>query len=408
MPGARRDFYKLWAGQTISEIGSRITREGLPLTADRVLHVGPESMGVLAAVGSASVLLFGVAAGVVADRMRRRPLMIASDLARAVVLATIPLAAYYGRLSFLQLLLVSALAGVFTVQFDVAYQSYLPALLPKKDLLEGNRRLGMSASFAEIIGPGLTGVLVLLITAPLAILIDSISFVVSAVSVWVIRTPEPKPAPTHHASLWHEASQGGREILRHPVLRALAMRSITAFFSMGLSFALYIIYATRVLQFNTAVLGFTIALGGIGSFAGAYLTGHATRRFGPIRVMIGGALLTAVMNLLVPLAASDTRYAVLCMGAAQLFGDAGFSFYFINETTVRQQIVPEHLLGRVNAAMQLASRGVLPLGALAGGVLGERIGIVPTLWIGMTGVLLSCLWLIPLRAMRESPQAMAG
>jgi MFS family permease len=397
MPDPQRDFYKLWAGQTISEIGSRITREGLPLTAVFVLNANAAQMGILAAFGSASVLLFGVAAGVIADRKRRRPLMIGADLGRAALLATVPLAALYGKTSFPQLIAVAVLTGILTVQFDVAYQSYLPALVPREDLFEGNRRLGMSAAVAEIAGPTLTGILIRLITAPMAILVDSISFLFSAVSVWAIRTPEPAPVPTQHESLWHEASEGARAIAHHPVLRALALRSISAFLSFGTFQSLYMLYAIRVLQLGTPTLGILISLGGAGSLLGAYFSDRVTQKFGVGNTLIGSALLSGFANLLVPLAAHDLHYAVLCMAAAQLIGDAGFTIYFINETTVRQQAVRDELLGRVNAAMQLASRGILPLGALLGGFIGERFGIPGALWIASIGVLASALWLLPLR-----------
>ena len=397
MPNPRHDFYKLWAGQTISEIGSRITREGLPLTAVLVLNATATQMGVLAAAGGAAVLLFSLAAGVIADRMRRRPLMIVADLGRAALLATIPLAAAFGAISFLQLLIVAVLTGILTVQFDVAYQSYLPAIVPREDLFEGNRRLSMSSATAEIAGPALTGILIKWITAPIAILLDAISFVFSAISIWAIRTSEPILVPAPHESIWHEASEGARTIANHPVLRALALRSISAFLAFGTFQTLYLLYAIRVLHFNTATLGILISLGGVSSMAGAYFSDRVTRKFGMGQTLVASALLSGVANLLVPLAAHDLHYAALCMGLAQLIGDAGFTIYFVNETTLRQQMVRDDLLGRVNAAMQLASRGVLPLGALLGGLLAGPLGISGALWVASAGVLASTLWLLPIR-----------
>ena len=401
MPDPKRDFRRLWAGQTISEIGSRITREGLPYTALLLLAATPAQMGILAAAGSASVLVFSVAAGVIADRVRRRPLMIAADLARALLLLSIPLAAKLGALSFAQLLGVSVAAGLLTVQFDVAYQSYLPALVPREDLFEGNRRLMMSASAAEILGPGATGVLVQAVGAPFAILIDSVSFLVSAVSVWIIRTPEPEPVPGLHDPLWREASEGARAIARHPVLRALAFRSVVAYFSMGTYFTLYLLYAIRVLHMSTGMLGFTISLGGVGSMAGAWLSKRLTV-FPAGATFLGAALVQASAQFLTPLAASvPPRWAVACMCLSQLIGDAAWTVYYVNATTLRQSLVEAGLLGRVNGAMQLASRGVLPVGALAGGVAAGWIGVAPTLWAGAAGVLVSCLFLLPLRQRRE-------
>ncbi len=392
----RSDFLKLWTGQTISAIGSRITREGLPLTAVLMLGATPWQMGLLAAASSASILVFSIVAGVIADRVHRRPLMIGTDLARAALLTSIPLAARFGVLSFGLLLGVSVAAGLLTVQFDIAYQSYLPALLPSDELFEGNRRLTMSAATAEILGPGITGVLVQAITAPIAILLDAVSFVVSAVSLWFIRTPEPESVPAAPESLWREASEGARTIARYPILRVLALRSILTYFSGGMFYTLYMLYAIRTLHMTTSVLGFTIALGGVGALAGAWLTKRLAV-FAPETTFVAAAVTQSLAQMLIPFAASVPKLAVLCMGVAQLVGDAAFTVYAVNEITIRQRLVETRLLGRVNGAMQLASGGVLPLGALAGGVLAEWIGIPRTLWAGATGVLLSTLFLLPLR-----------
>ena len=372
-----------------------------------MLGATPVQMGLLASASSASILLFSMAAGLITDRMRRRPLMVGTDLARALLLSTIPLAAWLGVLSFGQLVGVSVLAGLLTVQFDVAYHSYLPALLPREDLFDGNRRLMMSAATAEILGPGITGVLIQAITAPVAILLDAISFLVSAVSVWLIRTPEPEPVPEQHESLWLEAAEGARTIARHPVLRALALRSIVAFFFMGTFFTLYILYAIRTLHMGIAALGFTIALGGVGAMAGAWLSKRLSV-FHTGTVFIGAAVFGALAGFLTPFAASVPNFAVFCMGAAQLLNDAAFTIYSVNEITLRQSVTEDRLLGRVNGAMQLASRGVLPAGALMGGFLAEWIGIPGTLWVGASGVLLSCLFLLPLRRNRHASRINYG
>ena len=214
------DFLKLWTGQTISELGSRITREGLPLTAVLVLGAQPAQMGFLAATGAASVLLFGLLAGVWADRIKRRPIMIASDLLRAALLVTIPAAAFAHRISMPQLYVVIALTGFCTVFFDVAYQSYLPSLVEREELLDGNSKLAQSNAIAEVAGPSLTGVLVQTITAPAAILFDALSFVISALSVWLIRKPEPasKPSPEHTHFL-EETIAGLCFVFAQPVLK---------------------------------------------------------------------------------------------------------------------------------------------------------------------------------------------
>jgi predicted MFS family arabinose efflux permease len=392
----RRDFAKLWAGQTISEVGSRITREGLPLAALFTLNASAGQMGVLSAISSAAVFVFGLSAGVAVDRLKKRPLMIATDLGRAGLLALIPLAAYRHALSMTALMIVAAAAGALTVLFDVAYQSYLPALVPPEELLESNRRLSFSSSAAEMLGPALTGVLVQVITAPLAILVDALSFLVSALSVWVIRKPEVVPQSKRHVSLLAEASDGLRFIWAHPALRALLLRSGTAFLSMGLIFPLYLLNAVRVVHMSTSALGLAIALGGAGSLAGAYVAAGLSNRYGLGQTFFGAAVLIGCAQLLIPVSSQFPRIGFVCLCVQQFAGDMVWTIYVINEITLRQLLAPERVVGRVNAAMQLASRGMLPFGALAGGFLADRIGIAQTLLVGAAGVLLSCAWLAPL------------
>jgi predicted MFS family arabinose efflux permease len=397
----QRDFAKLWVGQTISEIGSRITREGLPLAALITLHASAGQMGVLAAIGSASVLAFGLGAGVAVDRLKKRPVMIATDLARAGLLALIPLAAYRHALTMTLLIATAVAAGALTVLFDVAYQSYLPALVEAEELLESNRRLSFSASAAEMAGPALTGALVQAITAPLAILVDALSFLVSAFSVCAIRKPEAAPRPKRDIALVAEAFHGFQFIWTHPALRALLLRSATAFLSMGLIMPLYLLNAIRVVHMSTSALGIAIALGGAGGLLGAYLAPRLSKRHGLGPVFFGTAVLIGCGQMFIPLSSELPRIGFLCLCAQQLGGDCAWTIYTVNETALRQLLAPAAVIGRVNAAMQLASRGMLPFGALMGGFVAERIGIPATLFIGASGVLLSCLWLTPLRRTRE-------
>ena len=407
-----RSFVRLWAGQTISEIGSRITREGLPLTAALVLAATPAQMGILSAAGAASVLLFSLFAGVIVDRVRKRPVMIAADVGRALLLGAIPVLALSHLLSISALIVVGATAGVLTVLFDVAYQSYLPVLVAREDLLEGNRLLSIASSTAELIGPAVTGLLVQIITAPLAILLDAVSFLISALSIWSIRIPEPEPlsasGPSGLFPSLEEMAQGFKTILAHPVLRALFYRSITAFLSMGALFSFYILYAIRVLKFSPVELGFAIALGGAGSLVGGFFAGRLARLI-PLKLsfLISAVVIVAFQSL-VPAASLFPRWGAAFLCIQQFFGDCAWTVYYVGETTLRQQVAPGHLLGRVNAAMQFASRGMLPIGALASGFLGNSIGIVPVLWIGWIGLSLSTFWLAPLLWLNDPEPSMAG
>jgi predicted MFS family arabinose efflux permease len=362
-------------------------------------------MGFLAATGAASVLLFGLVAGVWADRVRRRPILISMDLVRAALLATIPLAAFLNRLSMAQLYAVIALAGFCTVFFDVAYQSYLPSLVERDELLEGNSKLAQSSAVAEIAGPGLTGVLVQLITAPIAIFFDALSFLVSAISVVAIRKPEPpvRPASEHH---WTEETMAGlRFIFGHPLLRPMACFSACAFFCFGAMGTLYVLYAIRTLSLPPAALGLAIATGGAGSMLGATFGPRIGRALGLGRTFIVSIAVVVCSQILIVLAHGPVSLALAFLIAQQLMGDTAFTTFNIHEIALRQSIAPGVVLGRVNAAMQLLTRGIYPLGALMAGVLAQNIGIRATLAAGVAGVALSMLWLIasPLRRVREIP-----
>jgi len=416
-PGSRRlladpDFLKLWTAQAISELGSRITREGIPLTALLVLHAGAVRMGLLNALGGIAILVFGLAAGVWIDRLRRRPVLIAADLGRAALLASIPAAALAGRLAMTQLYVVAALAGVMTVFFDIADQSYLPALVERDRILEANSKLTLSSTIAEIAGPGLTGFLVQAITAPIAILFDALSFLASALLLAGIRRREPPPPRRPPEHVLAATLAGVRQIFADPVLRPLGLRSATAWVFHGFLGALYLLFAIDVLRLRPAVLGIVIATGGAGATAGAFLAQRLERRVPLGPTFLATSALYGLTLFLIPLAglagtaappATSSAgagspagwLAVAMLIAVQLIGDMAFTVYSINEVSLRQRVAPPELLGRVNAGMQLLARGVYPLGALIGGYLGARLGIRPTLALAAAGLLLSTLWLLP-------------
>lgn len=364
-------------------------------------------MGLLAGLGSASVLIFGLSAGVFVDRIRRRPILIATDLGRAALLCSVPIAAAYHVLGMPQLYLLAALAGVLTVFFDVAYQSYLPSLVERDQLFEGNTKLMLSSTAAEVAGPATTGILVQLITAPIAMLLDAASFVFSAFMVLLIRKHDPAPDRTAHEEqhVWRESIAGIRFIAGEPVLRALAFRSVMMFFFAGFLGTLYVIYAIQILHLHPATLGVTIAMGGIGGIAGSLLAAPLTKRFGLGPTFIYAGAFQGLTVFLFPLAGGSETRAMLFLMTTQLFGDCAMTIYFINETSLRQTIAPPHMLGRVNAAMQLATRGVIPLGAVVGGFLTEAIGMRPVLTIAAAGILASVGWLLvaPIRGLRSVP-----
>lgn len=401
------DFMKLWLGQTVSELGSRITRDGLPLAAVLVLGATPFQMGVLTAIGSAIVLVTSLPAGVWVDRLRRKPIMIAADLGRAALLATIPIAALSGQLRIELLYLVIALTGALTVLFTAAYEAYLPSLVERQNLMEGNSKLALGESLAEVLGPGLAGFLIQALTAPIALLFDALSFLVSVVSLIFIRKPEPGPvAHNQPRHFWRELADGLRLVWNEPHLRALALAgSMRSFFGSFFG-VLYGLYAIRVLNLNAAALGLTIAMGGVGSLIGAVLAERTVRRMGIGTTLIGTAFLGGSLNFLIPLAGGSLWTAMAVLMIAQLAGDAFSTIYFVIALSLRQSVTPTGLLGRMSSSMQLMMAGVAPIGALAGGLLAEALGARATLFIASAGILLSSGWLLasPIRGLRNRPE----
>lgn len=388
------DFLKLWGGQTISALGSHITGGGLPLLAVITLKATSTQMGILSAVSGVPVLLFSLLAGVWVDRLRRRPILIAADIGRALLLATIPLGAMLGWLTIWQIYIVIALNGILTVVFNTAYRAYLPTLVEPDQIVEGNARLAVSESAAEVVGPGLTGLLVQTITAPMAILLDSLSFVVSVISLSAIHKPEPAAASLENRqTLLQEAREGLSMLLQQPVLRTLTAVDATHSFFGNFIGVLYALYAIRVLHISPFWMGVTIGIGGASSLVGALLAERAAQRLGLGRTLLGTVWIEKLFNLAIPLAASFPPFGLVLLILSQM-GDILGTIYAINAISLRQAITPSRLLGRVSASMELITAGVGPLGALLGGVLGDKIGVQDTLFVSITGMTFAGVWLL--------------
>lgn len=396
------DFLKLWLGQTISQIGSRITREGLPLTAVVVLGATPFQMGLLNGASGAAVLVFGLFAGAWADRLRRRPILIATDLGRACVLGLVPLLAATRRLAIPQLYVIAAASGVLTILFDSSYQAYLPSLVERENILEGNSKLALSDSIAEIAGPGLTGILVQWITAPLAILFDAISYLVSAASLALIRKREPAPVAHENPDIGREIREGLAAAWHDPVLRAFLSRDAMAAFFMGFIGSLYVLFAMRELKLNAALLGAIIAVGGASNLLGALIAERAIARFGYGTSILAAGAISSAGALALSTAHGPVALCAIFLVLSQMC-DIGWTIYNIAAVTIRQSIVPDRLLGRVNSAMQLLFRGVYPAGALVGGALASQIGIRKTILAGAIGFLCSHVFLVKSSLLRWKP-----
>lgn len=403
------DFVKLWAGQTVSVFGSLITGFALPLVAILALDASALDVALLGMAELAPGLVAGLFAGVWVDRLRRRPIMIAADLGRALLLASVPAAWALGALGLGQLYLVAMLVSVLTVCFDVSYAAYLPSLVARDRLVEGNAKLEASNSVAEVAGFGIAGVLVQLLTAPVAILVDALTFLVSALSLSRIRTAEPGPRPEadgdEPATVVREIADGLRLVWGDRMLRALAGAAATREFFAHIFVAVLTLFLVEELELEPAVFGAVFGIGGISAFVGAIFVERWTRAWGLGRTMLGSLGLSILATFLIPLASGPAPLAAGMLALEQATDGTGMA-YQINSVSLRQAITPPRLLGRVNASMRVLEQGAMLLGLLVGGLLGERIGLRPTVFLGVLGMTLALPWIIlsPIPALREHPQ----
>ena len=401
-----RDFRLLWGGETVSELGSQVSLLAIPLLAVRTLHATTFEMGLLTAASTAAFLIVGLPAGVWVDRIRRRRVMIGADLGRVVALGSVPVAYAAGLLTLGQLFVVTLVAGVLTVFFDVAYQSYLPSLVGREHLVEGNAKLTGSEQAATVAGPSIAGGLVQAVGSAAAVAVDAASFLASAVAIAAIRAPEAKPDVPEggHAKLVHDIGEGLRFVFSHVLLRAIAATTATANLFSGIAAAVEIVFLVREVHASPGQIGLIFSVGGVGGVLGALAAGRIADRFGGARATIIGIALNAGA-LMIPL---TTPGIGLLFFAAGMFV-VGFAvvIYNVNQVSFRQRLCPDRLLGRMNATMRFVVWGVLPIGALVGGIFGTAFGLRPTLWIGVLGEALSGLWLVfsPMRTMRDFPEA---
>ncbi len=401
------DFVRLWAGQTISQFGTQISQLAIPLTAALVLNASPFEMGLLGAFEFAPFLLLSLFAGVWVDRTARRPVLIVADVGRALLLGSIPAAAFLGILHIEQLYVVGLLTGVLTVFFDVAYQSYLPVLVSREHLVEGNSKLEVSHSVAQIAGPGVAGALVQLITAPLAVLVDALSFIASVISLLLIHAPEP--APERHAgsssSMWSELRAGLGVVLDNPLLRSIAGCTGTSNLFGNALQALFVLYLTRDLGLPPAVIGLIYAVAGPGALLGALFAGGIARRFGLGTTIVGSIFVSGLSSLLIPLAQGPAPLVTGILLLASFVGGICNPVYNINQVSLRQAITPDRVQGRMNASMRFIVWGTIPIGALLGGALGQLLGLYPTIAAMALCSLLGPLWVVfsPVRTLRVQP-----
>lgn len=374
------DFRRLWAAQTVSRFGSQISQLALPLVAVLSLHSSAFRVSLLGAIEMLPFLVFALPAGAWVDRVARRPVLIGADAGRALVLGSLPLAATIGHVTYVQLCIVGFVAGTLTVCFDVAYQSYLPALVDRGHLVDANAKLELSNSGSQIAGPGLAGLLVQWFTAPYAIAADAASFVWSAIFIARIRAREEVEPPTEQPNLAREILDGLRYLLTDGRWRAMA--AFVAVFNLGTGITgpLILVFAVRRLGLSAGELGLVFSLGNVGWLAGALVARRVATalRLGP--ALFGTALLGGLPLFLIPLA--TPHLAIPLLVAAQALAALGIVVFNVNGISLYQTHVPPRMLGRMNASRRWIVWGIMPLGNVLGGALAAAVGLRTTLFAG--------------------------
>lgn len=384
--GANRDFRRLWTAQAVSEAGTQITLVAVPLIALRSLGASTFEVGLLLACAQIPFLLFGLPAGVWADRRARRPLLVGADIARALLLLSVPIAAAFDSLTLLQLFVVVFATGIGTVVFEVAHTSYLPSLVPTQQLVAGNARLASTYAVAEVGGPTVGGVIIAVVSAPAAFVVDAASFLASALLLRGIRATEvAEPPPADPPRLGRQILDGLRYVARHPQLRGLAGMIGVANLFAGVFVGLQIVFLNNTLGLSPGETGLVIGLGNLGGLVAAAFATRIARRFGMGRSMLGG-LAVAVIGETIYLLAPTGTLAVPVATLGILISTAGPALVAILGAGLRQAVTENRYLGRMNASMRVLTFGTLPIGLAAGGAIGSAIGVRAGLAIGVAGL----------------------
>lgn len=398
------DFMKLWAGQTISQIGTQVTFLALPLAAILLFGATPFEVGVLGTLEFLPFLLLGLPIGVWVDRLRRKPILVIADIGRFAALGSIPLAHALDALSLAHLYVAAFTTGVLTVFFDVAYAAYLPSLIDRDRLVEGNAKLEISRSGAHLIGPGVAGVLVEAVTAPVAILVDAASYLGSVLFLLLIGKREPPmERPDKPPKMLAQIREGLRYVLGHTLLRPIIVCTALLNLANGLEIAVLILFALRSLDLSPGTIGIVLALGHVGFLGGVFLAGRSARRIGVGPTVIGAGTVIGLGYCALPLATRSTAIPLLLVFG--LMGSFGSVIYNVNVRSLIQSMTPERMLGRTIATGRVVVWGTIPVGSFVGGILGSRIGLRPTLWVAAAVAFIAFVppSLSPVRRLHEMP-----
>jgi len=393
-----RDFLSLWGAETISQFGTQVSLLALPLVAILVLEESAFKIAALTSVEFLPFLLFTLPAGVWVDRLRRKPILVLGNIGRAVALLSVPVVYWVGGLTIWQLYVVGFAVGTCTVFFDVAYQSYIPALVGREDVVEANSKLEISRAAANIAGPGMAGGLIALLTAPVAVLVDAVSYAISAVLLFGIRKQEEAPPRAERRSLRDELGEGLRYVFRNPYQRTMVVMTALSNFFGQVVFSILLVYAVRELDLSAGTIGIALAIGNLGTLASALTAKRIGERLGVGRTILLSSCLFGPGTLLIAFA--PEAYALPLIVLAMMVIGFGGILYNVTAISLIQAITPDRILGRANASRRFVVWGVVPLGGFTGGALASTIGLRETMVVGALGGLLTIVPILvsPLRS----------
>ena len=399
-----RDFVRLWGGETVEWVSDSITSLAVPTIAILIFNAGPLEMGLLSALGNVGYPVLGLFAGVMVDRWRRRPVLVWTNIVQVVALGSIPAAFFLGMLSLYQLFIVTLVMSVTIVFFNVAYTAYLPTLIAREDLVEGNSKLETSSSAAAVVGPPIAGGLIQSFGAAPSIALDALGTLLAAIAILSIKKPEPPPSPAAKPKVWSEIKDGVRVVTETPTLRNLAASTSILNIGNSMFFAVFYLFIYDQLKMSPLVAGITLGVGGVGVVVGAVTAPKLLKSIG-----LGSALTAAlVINGLGLLAVRASMYgpAVAILAPIWLIANIGIPIYNINQVSFRQILVADALQGRMNATMRTFSYGAVTLGALIGGIIGAQYGILTTMTAGGLIAILAALMIRfgPVGRLHDMPQ----
>ncbi|MFM9279568.1 MFS transporter [Paenibacillus jiagnxiensis] len=391
------DFRNFWLGHTVSSFGVQITTVAVPLIAALTLEASSLEMGILSAVEFLPFLLISLFVGVWVDRKPKRPLMIIADIVRAVVLIGIPISIYFNILSMPILYVIAAVVGINTVIFEIAHASYLPTVVKNEELVEGNSKLEFSSSSATVVGQSIGGALIQVLSAPLSIIFNVGTYLLSALYLALIKKQEaPIKVPEGtEQNMWADIREGTKFVFHHNIIRPILIGTVIFNLFTYVIEPIFILYISRTLALDPIYIGLIFSMSGVGALLGAFIAGPMANRLGLGKTLVFSLFVAGFVSLIIPVATLlPTLPAVILIMVMYMIDAAMVIVYNINQRSLRQAVTPPNLQGRMNASIRMFGMGVVPIGAVLGGWLGGIIGTTPTLIVGAIGLMCSSIFII--------------